>query len=63
MGTGEDNTPKVYKDVPFDLVLQLVRLYDSRDRWDEDSYAYQVSTEKIEKIKAILEDIATGGIK
>ena len=62
MGTGEDNTPKVYKDVPFDLVLQLCQSYDARDRWDEASGTYQAYTEKIEKIKAVLEYIATGGI-
>ena len=62
MRTGEDNTPKVYKDVPFDLVEQLVRLYDARDIWDEASGTYQAYTEKIEKIKAVLEYIATGGI-
>lgn len=62
MGTGEDNTPKVYKDVPFDLVVQLVQLYDARDIWDEDSGTYQAYTEKIERVKAVLEYIATGGI-
>ena len=62
MGTGEDNTPKVYKDVPFDLVVQLVQLYDARDIWDEDSRTYQAYTEKIERVKAVLEYIATGGI-
>lgn len=62
MGTGEDNTPKVYKDVPFDLVVQLVQLYDCRDKWDEASGVYEECTEKIEKIKAVLEYIATGGI-
>ena len=63
MGTGEDNTPKVYKDVPFDLVIQLVQLYDCRDKWDEDSGAYKIYTEKIERVKAVLEYIATGGIQ
>ena len=62
MGTGQDNTPKVYKDVPFDLVLQLCRLYDARDIWDEASGTYETYTKKIEKIKAVLEYIATGGI-
>ena len=62
MGTGEDNTLKVYKDVPFDLVVQLVQLYDARDIWDEDSGTYQAYTEKIERVKAVLEYIATGGI-
>ena len=62
MRTGEDNTPKVYKDVPFDLVVQLVQLYDGRDKWDEDSGAYETYTKEIEKIKAVLEYIATGGI-
>ena len=62
MGTGEDKTPRVYKDVPFDLVLRLVQLYDSRDAWDEDSRAYKEYTEKIKKVKAVLEYIATGGV-
>ena len=62
MGTGEDNTPKVYKDVQFDLVVQLVQLYDARDIWDEDSGTYQAYPEKIERVKAVLEYIATGGI-
>ena len=62
MGTGEDNTPKVYKDVPFNLVVQLVQLYDARDIWDEASGTYQAYTEKIERVKAVLEYIATGGI-
>lgn len=31
MGVGEDTTPRIYKDVPFDLVLQLCQLYESRE--------------------------------
>lgn len=62
MGVGEDTTPRVYKDVPFNLVLQLCQLYDTRDKWDEASGVYEECTEKIEKVKAVLEYIATGGI-
>ena len=63
MGVGEDKTPRVYKDVPFDLVLRLCQLYDSRDKWDESSPAYEEYTEKIQKVKTVLEYIATGGVK
>lgn len=62
MGVGEDKTSRFYKDVPFDLVLRLSQLYESREAWDEDSRAYREYTEKIEKVKAVLEYIATGGI-
>jgi hypothetical protein len=62
MGVGEDKTPRVYKDVPFDLVLRLCQLYDSRDKWDESSPAYEEYTEKIQKVKTVLEYIATGGV-
>lgn len=62
MGVEEDKTPRVYKDVPFDLVLRLCQLYDSRDKWDESSPAYEEYTEKIQKVKTVLEYIATGGV-
>lgn len=62
MGVGEDKTSRVYKDVPFDLVLRLSQLYESREEWDEDSRAYKEYTEKIQNIKAVLKYIATGGI-
>lgn len=62
MGVGEDTTPRVYKDVPFDLVLQLCQLYESREAWDEDSRVYREYTEKIQNIQAVLKYIATGGI-
>lgn len=62
MGVGEDTTPRIYKDVPFDLVLQLCQLYESREAWDEDSRVYREYTEKIQNIQAVLEYIATGGI-
>lgn len=61
MGVGEDTTPRVYKDVPFDLVLRLCQLYDTRDKWDEASGVYEECTEKIQNVKAILKYIATGG--
>ena len=61
MGTGEDKTPRVYKDVPFDLVLRLCQLYDSRDKWDEDSRVYREYTEKIQDVKAVIKYISTGG--
>lgn len=61
MGVGEDTTPRVYKDVPFDLVLRLSQLYESREAWDEYSRVYKEYTEKIQNIKAILKYIATGG--
>lgn len=62
MGVGEDKTPRVYKDVPFDLVMELCRLYEVRDKWDEASGVYDECTDKIQKVKAVLEYIATGGI-
>lgn len=62
MGIGEDKTPRVFKDVPFELVIELCQLYDLRDNWDEDSKVYEECTEKIKKVKAVLEYIATGGI-
>lgn len=62
MGIGEDKTSVEYKDVPFDLVLRLCQLYDSRDKWDESSPAYEEYTEKIQKVKTVLEYIATGGV-
>lgn len=62
MGVGEDKTPRGYKDVPFNLVLRLCQLYDSRDKWDESSPAYEEYTEKIQKVKTVLEYIATGGV-
>lgn len=62
MGIGEDKTPRVFKDVPFELVIELCQLYDLRDNWDEDSKMYEECTEKIKKVKAVLEYIATGGI-
>lgn len=62
MRIGEDNNSRVYKDVPFNLVLQLCQLYDTRDKWDEAAGVYEECTEKIEKVKAVLEYIATGGI-
>lgn len=62
MGIGEDKTSKVFKDVPFELVIELCQLYDLRDNWDEDSKMYEECTEKIKKVKAVLEYIATGGI-
>lgn len=61
MGVGEDTTPRVYKDVPFDLVLRLSQLYESREAWDEYSRVYKEYTEKIQNVKAILKYIATGG--
>ena len=62
MGTGEDKTSRVYKDVPFDLVIQLCQLYETRAKLNDYSTGYEVYTEKIEKVKAIIEYIATGGI-
>lgn len=62
MGIGEDKTPRVFKDVPFELVIELCQLYDLRDNWNEDSKVYEECTEKIKKVKAVLEYIATGGI-
>lgn len=62
MGTGEDKTSRVYKDVPFDLVIQLCQLYETRAKLNDYSNSYEVYTEKIEKVKAIIEYIATGGI-
>lgn len=62
MGIGEDKTSKVFKDVPFELVIELCQLYELRDKWDEDSGVYEECTEKIQKVKAVLEYIATGGI-
>lgn len=62
MDIGEDKTPRVFKDVPFELVIELCQLYDLRDNWDEDSKVYEECTEKIKKVKAVLEYIATGGI-
>lgn len=62
MGIGEDKTPRVFKDVPFELIIELCQLYDLRDNWDEDSKVYEECTEKIKKVKAVLEYIATGGI-
>lgn len=62
MGIGEDKTSKGFKDVPFELVLDLCQLYEVRDNWDEDSKVYEECTEKIQKVKAVLEYIATGGI-
>lgn len=62
MGIGEDKTSVEYKDVPFNLVLRLCQLYDSRDKWDESSPAYEEYTEKIQKVKTVLEYIATGGV-
>ena len=62
MGIGEDKTPRVFKDVPFELVIELCQVYDLRDNWDEDSKVYEECTEKIKKVKAVLEYIATGGI-
>lgn len=62
MRIGEDETSRVYKDVPFELVLRLCSLYDSRDKWDESSPAYEEYTEKIQKVKTVLEYIATGGV-
>jgi hypothetical protein len=61
MGVGEDKTPRVYKDVPFDLVLRLCQLYDARDTWDEDSKFYREYSEKIQDVKAVIKYIATGG--
>lgn len=61
MGVGEDKTPRVYKDVPFDLVLRLCQLYDTRDTWDEDSKFYREYSEKIQDVKAVIKYIATGG--
>lgn len=61
MGIGEDKTPRVYKDVPFDLVLRLCQLYDSRAAWEEYSNAYKEYTEKIQDVKAVIKYIATGG--
>lgn len=63
MGIGEDKTSVEYKDVPFNLVLRLCQLYDSRDAWDEDSRAYKEYTEKIQDVKAVIKYIATGGVK
>lgn len=61
MGVGEDKTPRVYKDVPFDLVLRLCQLYDSRTAWEEYSDSYRKCTEKIQEVKAVIKYIATGG--
>lgn len=62
MGVGEDRTPVEYNDVPFDLVIRLCQLYESRAKLNDYSNGYAVYTEKIEKVKAVLEYIATGGI-
>lgn len=62
MGIGEDKTPRVYKDVPFNLVIQLAQAYEARDRWLEGSAGYEQYSVKIEKLRAVLEYIATGGI-
>nr|DAL87356.1 MAG TPA: hypothetical protein [Caudoviricetes sp.] len=62
MGIGENKTSRGFKDVPFELVLELCQLYEVRDGWTEDSGVYEECTEKIKKVKAVLEYIATGGI-
>lgn len=62
MGIGENKTSRGFKDVPFELVIELCQLYEVRDGWTEDSKVYEECTEKIKKVKAILEYIATGGI-
>ena len=42
--------------------MELCRLYEVRDKWDEASGVYDECTDKIQKVKAVLEYIATGGI-
>lgn len=62
MGIGEDKTCTAYKDVPFKVVCQLVLAYEERSKYDEAEGAYDVWTEKIIKLKGVLEYIAKGGI-
>lgn len=49
MGTGEDKTSRVYKDVPFDLVIQLCQLYETRAKLNDYSNGYEVYTEKLKR--------------
>ncbi len=61
MGIGEDKTIRKYNDVPFEVVCQLVLAYEERSKYDEAEGAYDVWTEKITKLKGVLEYIAKGG--
>lgn len=61
MGIGEDKTFAEYKDVPFKVVCQLILAYEERSKYDEAEGSYYVWTEKITKLKGVLEYIAKGG--
>ena len=61
MGIGEDKTSVEYNAVPFKVVCQLILAYEERSRYDEAEGAYDVWTEKITKLKGVLEYIAKGG--
>lgn len=61
MVIGEDRTLVEYKDVPFKVVCQLILAYEERSKYDEAEGAYDVWTEKIIKLKGVLEYIAKGG--
>ena len=61
MGIGEDRTSVEYNDVPFKVVCQLILAYEERNRYDEAEGAYDLWTEKITKLKGVLEYIAKGG--
>jgi len=61
MGIGEDKTFAEYKDVPFKVVCQLIMAYEERSKYDEAEGPYNIWTEKITKLKGVLEYIAKGG--
>lgn len=61
MGIGEDKTFAEYKDVPFKVVCQLIMAYEERSKYDEAEGPYDIWTEKITKLKGVLEYIAKGG--
>lgn len=62
MGIGEDRTSVEYNDVPFKVICQLILAYEERSKYDEAEGAYAVWTEKIIKLKGVVEYIAKGGI-
>lgn len=50
------------KPVPYEIVQKLIALYEVRDKWDEASGAYEDYTEKITKLKAVIEYVSKGEI-
>ena len=54
--------PNEYKDIPYDLVRELIDTYERKEKYFEGSAMYEQYEEKILKLKGAIEYIAQGHI-